>query len=86
MTTATDIVAEAAVHAPTSGEYIKHHLGHLRSAHQTDIIDFSVINYDTILWSVTMALLTCLILWAVSRRVTSGARTQMASVRRKNAS
>ena len=71
-TTATDIAAGAAAHAPTSGEYIKHHLGHLRSAHQENIVDFSVINYDTIFWSVAMALLTMLILWAVSRRITSG--------------
>ena len=62
----------AAAHAPTSGEYIKHHLGHLRSGTQTDIIDFSVINYDTIFWSVTMAVITCLILWAVTRRITAG--------------
>ena len=71
-TTATDIAAHAAAHAPTAGEYIKHHLGHLRSSPQPGIIDFSVINYDTIFWSVAMALLTCLLLWAVSRKVTSG--------------
>ena len=72
MTTATEHVAAAAAHAPTSGEYIKHHLGHMRSTTQVDIVDFSVINYDTIFWSVAMARVTCLILWAVSRRVTSG--------------
>ncbi len=72
MTTATDIAVGAAAHAPTSGEYIKHHLGHLRSGPQTAFADFSVINYDTIFWSVTMALVTMLILWAVSRKVTSG--------------
>ena len=72
MTTATEHVAAAAAHAPTSGEYIKHHLGHMRSTTQVDIVDFSVINYDTIFWSVAMALVTCLILWAVTRRVTSG--------------
>jgi F-type H+-transporting ATPase subunit a len=72
MTTVTEHAANVATHAPTSGEYIKHHLGHLRSNPQTDIVDFSVLNYDTIFWSVAMALVTCLILWAVSRRVTSG--------------
>ena len=41
MTTATEIAAGAAAHAPTSGEYIKHHLGHNASAHQVDIIDFA---------------------------------------------
>ena len=62
----------AAVHAPTAGEYIKHHLGHMRSAEQTAMVDFSVLNYDTIFWSVFMALVTMLILWAVTRRVTAG--------------
>ena len=61
-----------AAHAPTAGEYIKHHLGHLRSAEQPGIVDFSVLNYDTIFWSVFMAVVTCLILWAATRRVTSG--------------
>jgi F-type H+-transporting ATPase subunit a len=76
MTTATDIAVQGAVHAPTSGEYIKHHLGHMRSAHQAGIVDFSVINYDTIFWSVAMALVTILILWAVTRKVTSGVPTR----------
>ncbi|MEO7495675.1 MAG: F0F1 ATP synthase subunit A [Massilia sp.] len=64
--------ATAAEHAPTSGEYITHHLGHLRSAHQDKIIDFSIINYDTILWSVAMALVTILLLWLATRRITAG--------------
>lgn len=64
--------APAAEHALTSGQYITHHLGHLRSAHQADIIDFSIINYDTIFWSVAMALVTILLLWAATRRITAG--------------
>lgn len=72
MTTSTDIAAGAAVHAPTSGEYIKHHLGHNASAHQTGIFDFSIIHYDTIFWSVTLAILAGLLLWMAARRVTSG--------------
>ena len=73
MTTETaEAVHTAAAHAPTAGEYIKHHLGHFRSAEQPGIVDFSVLNYDTIFWSVFMAVVTCLILWAVTRRVTSG--------------
>jgi len=72
MTTSTDIAAGAAVHAPTSGEYIKHHLGHNASAHQTSIFDFSIIHYDTIFWSVTLAILAGLLLWMAARRVTSG--------------
>src|SRR6476661_4927171 len=72
MTTATEHVSTAAAHAPTAGEYIKHHLGHLRSAEQPGIVDFSVINYDTIFWSVLMAVVTALLLIAAARRATAG--------------
>lgn len=72
MTTATETMAGAAAHAPTSGEYIKHHLGHNASAHQTSVIDFSIVHYDTIFWSVTMAILAGLLLWLAARRATSG--------------
>ena len=72
MTTVTETVAGAAAHAPTSGEYIKHHLGHNASAQQTSVIDFSIVHYDTIFWSVTMAILAGLLLWMASRRATSG--------------
>jgi F-type H+-transporting ATPase subunit a len=62
----------AAEHALTSGQYITHHLGHLRSAPQAGIIDLSVINYDTLFWSISMAVITCLLLWAASRKATAG--------------
>ena len=68
----TEIVAPAAEHALTSGQYITHHLGHLRSMAQPGIIDFKVINYDTIFWSVTMAVITGLLLWLAARRATAG--------------
>ena len=72
MTTATELAAGAAAHAPTSGEYIKHHLGHNASAHQAGIIDFSVIHYDTIFWSVALAIVAGLLLWLAARKATSG--------------
>jgi F-type H+-transporting ATPase subunit a len=62
----------AAEHALTSGQYITHHLGHLRSSPQPGIVDFSVINYDTLFWSISMAVITCLLLWAASRKATAG--------------
>jgi F-type H+-transporting ATPase subunit a len=72
----TEIAATAAQpageHALTAGQYITHHLGHNASKHQTDIIDFSIIHYDTILWSVTLATIACILLWLAARRVTSG--------------
>src|SRR5438105_3393701 len=68
-------VAEHAVdHAttgPTAGEYIGHHLQHLRSHEQTSIIDFSVINYDTVFWSILIGVFGLWLLRSVARRVTS---------------
>jgi F-type H+-transporting ATPase subunit a len=52
-------------------EYIAHHLQHFSNKSQTSIVDFSVINYDTIFWSVAMGLVTILILWIAARRATS---------------
>ncbi|TFW28191.1 F0F1 ATP synthase subunit A [Massilia arenosa] len=77
---ALEKVAEAAApageHAVTAGQYITHHLTHLRSATQTKIIDFGIINYDTIFWSVLMAALTFVLLYAAARRVQPGVPTR----------
>jgi F-type H+-transporting ATPase subunit a len=72
--------AHAAEHAPTAGEYIGHHLTHLRSHEQTGIIDFSVFNIDTLFWSILMGVLGMFFLWRVAKKVTSGVpgRTQAA--------
>ena len=60
--------------APTASEYIIHHLGHLNTSGkpQQAIIDFSIINIDTLFWSVTMGLLVIFLLWSVARKATSG--------------
>ncbi len=60
--------------APTAGEYIVHHLGHLTTTGkpQSAIIDFSVINLDTLFWSITLGLLTIFVLWLAARKATSG--------------
>ena len=65
-------VEGAAAHAPTASEYIKHHLGHLSNKHQDSVVDFSIINYDTMFWSIAMGVLGCLLMWAAARRATSG--------------
>jgi F-type H+-transporting ATPase subunit a len=74
--TAAAAVHAASAHAPTAGEYIKHHLGHNASAKQVEIFDFSIIHYDTIFWSVTMAVIAGLLLWIAARKVTSGVPTR----------
>ena len=52
----------AGAEAPTSSEYIVHHLQHLQSVKQGFIIDMSVVNWDTIFWSIAMGLLTLFVL------------------------
>jgi F-type H+-transporting ATPase subunit a len=65
-------VENAAGHAPTAGEYISHHLGHLTNIHQDFIVNFKVINYDTVMWSILMGVIGVFVLWLGTRRATSG--------------
>jgi F-type H+-transporting ATPase subunit a len=68
----TTTVEGAVNHAPTASEYIRHHLGHLSNVHQNGPVDFSVIHYDTLFWSITMGVIGCLIMWMAARRATAG--------------
>jgi len=68
----TTTVEGAAQHAPTASEYITHHLGHLSNKHQDFVVDFSIINYDTMFWSIAMGVLGCFVMWMAARRATSG--------------
>jgi len=68
----------AAEHAgPTAGEYIGHHLTHLRSAEQHTIADFSVVNWDSVFWSVFLGVVGLFVLWRVARSATSGVPGRM---------
>ena len=62
----------ADAHAPTASEYIVHHLQHLQNINQTKIVDFTVINYDSIVVGLILGALTLLILWSAARKATSG--------------
>ena len=64
--------SEAAAHAPTPSEYIVHHLGQLTSHPQKGMIDFSVINIDTVFWSVLMGVAACYLMWRAARKATPG--------------
>ncbi|MCG3185787.1 MAG: ATP synthase subunit a [Rhodocyclaceae bacterium] len=59
---------------PKASEYIVHHLTHLNSTgtKQTAIVDWSVINLDTLFWSVLLGVSTVLILARAAARATSG--------------
>ena len=62
----------AEAHGPTASEYIVHHLQHLQNINQTKIVDFTVINYDSIIVGLILGALTLLILWSAARKATSG--------------
>jgi F-type H+-transporting ATPase subunit a len=63
-----------AAHAPTASEYIVHHLMHFNSSGhpQEKVIDFSIINLDTVFWSLAMGLLGAFLMYRAARAVTSG--------------
>jgi F-type H+-transporting ATPase subunit a len=65
---------EAAAHAPTAGEYIVHHLTHFNTTGhaQKDVIDWGVLNLDTLFWSLILGLATIFMLYRVASRATSG--------------
>jgi F-type H+-transporting ATPase subunit a len=74
MSEALSATAKAAEHvAPTSSEYIVHHLTHWRNKPQTEIVDFSVFNYDSIFFSVLLGLVGSFFLWKAASKATSGA-------------
>ena len=59
-------------HAPTLAEYITHHLKNLGTSHQEKIIDFSIINVDTVFWSIFCGVVACLVMFIVAKKATSG--------------
>ena len=64
--------ASAAEHAPTAGEYIVHHLTHLSTGKPKGLVDFSVINFDSIIFSALIGALGCFLLWKAASKATSG--------------
>jgi F-type H+-transporting ATPase subunit a len=64
----------ASAAAPTASEYVIHHLAHLNTSGkpQAQVVDFSIINIDTVFWAVAMGVLTCGLMYAAARRVHSG--------------
>jgi F-type H+-transporting ATPase subunit a len=59
-------------HAPTPGEYIIHHLTHFGTGKPKGLVDFSVINFDSVFFSITLGVLGCFLMWLAARKVTSG--------------
>jgi F-type H+-transporting ATPase subunit a len=57
----------------TTGEYILHHITFLSSKKQTEIVDFSVINWDSVFWSVFLAIVFATSFYLAARKATAGA-------------
>ena len=62
----------AEANAPTASEYIVHHLQHLQNVKQGFIVDFSVINIDSIFVSAAIGILMLLVFWSAARKASSG--------------
>jgi len=64
--------------ALTAGGYITHHLQHWQKnfdfvdQKQQGIVDFSVFNFDSLVFTVVLGALMLLVLWSAARKATSG--------------
>ena len=56
----------------TAGEYIVHHLTFWQNHAPQSVFDLSVINIDSLIFSVALGALTCFLLWRAAHRATSG--------------
>ncbi|APW36254.1 F0F1 ATP synthase subunit A [Rhodoferax koreense] len=63
---------------PKAGDYIVHHLQHLQrdfsfeSVKQAKIVDFSLFNLDSLIYSVILGVVGCFFLWRAARKATPG--------------
>jgi F-type H+-transporting ATPase subunit a len=70
---AAEQAAEAAAeHGQTAGEYILHHLTFWQNHPPKNVVDFSVLNFDSIFYGVLLGVLVCFALWSAARKATSG--------------
>lgn len=59
-------------HALTPGEYIIHHLTHFGTGKPKGLVDFSVVNFDSVFFSLALGAIGCFLLWRAARKATSG--------------
>ena len=62
----------AEANAPTASEYIVHHLTHWQNKPQTEIVDFTVFNLDSLFFSISLGLIGCFLLWKAASKATAG--------------
>jgi F-type H+-transporting ATPase subunit a len=61
----------AASEAPTAGEYILHHLTFLKNHEPKGIVDFSVVHWDSVFFSVLLAVLFAGSFWLAARKASA---------------
>jgi F-type H+-transporting ATPase subunit a len=64
--------AQAAEHGPSAGEYIVHHLTHLRNKELVGPFDFTVVAWDSMFFAALLGAIGCFVLWRAARKATSG--------------
>ena len=69
---AAEVAGSAVEHGMTPGEYILHHLTFWQNHKPAGVMDFSVINIDSVFWSVLLGIITCGVMWLAARKATSG--------------
>jgi F-type H+-transporting ATPase subunit a len=57
---------------PSIGEYISHHITFLANKKQTTVVDMSVIHWDSVFWSVFLAVVFAGTFFMVGRKATAG--------------
>ncbi len=62
----------AAEHAPNASDYIVHHLTHWQTAKPKGLVDLSVLNFDSLFFSVTLGAIGLFVLWRAAKKATSG--------------
>lgn len=68
-----DLTMSAEANALTPGEYIRHHLQHLQVPQkQNGIVDFSVINLDSVMVSIVLGAFVCFMLYRAAKKAHAG--------------
>src|SRR4051812_30768183 len=62
----------AAEHGQTAGEYILHHLTFWQNHAPGNVVDFSVFNFDSLIFGILLGALVCFMLWRAAKKATPG--------------
>src|SRR5206468_4047716 len=69
---AENAAEHVADHAPTAGEYILHHLTFWQNHKASNVVDFTVFNFDSMFYAVLLGVVACFFMWRAARKATPG--------------